>query len=243
MIPGSEIVEEPTGSPEVIDIGNDMDSVLKAVSVEKGQIEMKNGVLHMLITINGNQESLPLSNSPVFIQNDYTKDIYAEEDNAEQPPPLRRLETGTGEVIYDSEVAKSECYWQTLWLWCACCEPIHNISTNFVKSEVCSCVGRKVNTMSMEVITDVKVEQCCCTHACNYVGWCGLCCEDVGTLVLYGKDKTHTSGEWRLERVHGVTRVHEDVTLWLQYLHKDYRLQILNRVNLTNDVKDNARGD
>jgi len=219
--------------------------------IPAGRTDFKNGILHMEVTNeDGTVDWLPVLQQPVQVlgnaDDDHTvKKLETEDDinSAVEEEMIRRLETHTGEVIYDSATAKSDCYYQTTWLWCACCEPRHSVTTNFVKSKRWSGCGKTVDTMAIDVVFDAGLEQDLCQHCCNYCGWCGMCCEDVGTVVLYGSDKTHNEGVWRLERIHGATQVHEDLTLWLQYYHKDFRHQIKNRIEQVGEIKRGHRGD
>jgi len=108
-----------------------------------------------------------------------------------------------GEIIYSSS-EKSDCYFWTRFLWCACMEPMHIVTTKYVESSKFLGCSLESDSKAMDIFDDADLNQSCFQHIWNT---CGCCCVDHGTITLLGADRS----EWKLEKIHNANEVFDKV--------------------------------
>jgi len=99
-----------------------------------------------------------------------------------------------GDIIYTSG-SKSDCYFWTRWLWCACMEPMHIVTTKYVESTTWRGCSKESDSKAMDIFDDAYLSQTCFQHIWNT---CGCCCVDHGTITLFSAERK----SWTLEKIH-----------------------------------------
>jgi len=139
-----------------------------------------------------------------------------EEDHPWSVNPLDKDDLDDeGDLIYTSS-SKSDCYFWTRWLWCACMEPMHIVTTKYVESSKFLGCSKESDSKAMDIFDDADLSQTCFQHIWNT---CGCCCVDHGTITLLGADRS----EWRLEKIHNANEVFDKVQKILAKNRKERR--------------------
>ena len=129
------------------------------------------------------------------------------------------------DIIYTAK-NRGECYKCFRLLWCGCCEPFATITTSLIREERWENCHRITDSMAFENVYDIRREQTCIWIILNNLPCCP-CIDDIGTIVIYGKDESVTADgkgdEWKLRRISQSFDVFEDITGHLQMLHADWR--------------------
>merc|ERR1719204_2908870 len=138
--------------------------------------------------------------------------------------------------MYDTDRDVSNLYRSCSWLWCMCLDPKYTVTESFVQTTEYGLCGSRMNSMAMENINDVRRKQCCC-----WVLWsccpCTPCCDDVASIIIYGKDDSTDGNEWELVRVHNSMRVFNMLTTKISETHKEWRLKARNMARKANQIK------
>jgi len=118
-----------------------------------------------------------------------------------------------GDLIYTSS-SKSDCYFWTRWLWCACCEPMHTVTTKYVESETWVGCSKESDSKAMDIFDDADLTQTCFQHCWNT---CGCCCVDHGTITLVGADRS----KWTLEKIHNANETFDKIQKHLAKIRQE----------------------
>lgn len=108
-----------------------------------------------------------------------------------------------GDIIYAS-TTKSDCYFWTRWLWCACMEPMHIVTTKYVETSKWVGCTKESDSKAMDIFDDAELNQSCFQHIWNT---CGCCCVDHGTITLLGADRS----DWSLEKIHNANETFDRI--------------------------------